>query len=401
MRKKKIETTSEIPVIVEQPKVETNEDIERTMEKYRVFAKSLFGDDYEIGKVKIKKGQQDPKTITMLKVKKEFIIAQKGKHNSQETINTYEKHFNYLFDFLGFNYLKQSREILKEVLDNNEKYGTMRQIGASMPVLVLELDNISAFYQDYLENVKKHQEQTILADLRHLRAIIYFAQEKKWIREFKITIKEKQPDIKPTFTKYEIEKLSKKPKIREDNFVEYRSYVMIQYLASTGNRISSMLALNVKDIDFEEGTITVNTQKDKKPKLMPLIYDLRKVLREYIYHARCDEEGNPLYNEPLFCNRTGERLSYTGARDAMKEYFNARGIEWEGFHKFRHSYAANWIRDGGNPFMLKEQLGHSSLAMTNRYANIYGMATKAEAEEHSLSKKFNNTTNRKSIKMKK
>ena len=38
--------------------------------------------------------------------------------------------------------------------------------------------------------------------------------------------------------------------------------------------------------------------------------------------------------------------------------------------------------------MLKEQLGHSSLAMTNRYANIYGMATKKEAEEHSLTNQF-------------
>lgn len=34
--------------------------------------------------------------------------------------------------------------------------------------------------------------------------------------------------------------------------------------------------------------------------------------------------------------------------------------------------------------MLREQLGHTSLAMTNRYANLYGMATRKEAEEHSL-----------------
>jgi hypothetical protein len=48
--------------------------------------------------------------------------------------------------------------------------------------------------------------------------------------------------------------------------------------------------------------------------------------------------------------------------------------------------------------MLKEQLGHSSLAMTNRYANIYGMATKEEAEEFSLTKKLNNKTGRTKLK---
>ena len=82
----------------------------------------------------------------------------------------------------------------------------------------------------------------------------------------------------------------------------------------------------------------------------------------------------------------------------MKDYFETRKVEWEGFHKFRHSYAATWIRDGGNPLMLKEQLGHSSLAMTNRYANIYGMATKDEAQQHSLISKISDKSGRKAIK---
>ena len=133
---------------------------------------------------------------------------------------------------------------------------------------------------------------------------------------------------------------------------------------------------------------------------MPLIYDVRKVLNEYIHKTRTNEDGDILYNEPLFCTLDSERLTYDGARDAFRDYFEARGVYWEGFHKFRHSYAANWIRDGGNPFMLKEQLGHSSLAMTNRYANIYGMATKKEAEEHSLTNKFPKKRSGKRIKNK-
>lgn len=359
------------------------------MERYRVFARSLFGEDYEVGAVKLKKGQPDPKKITMLKVQYEFILSQKARGNSEATIKSYIKNFNRIYDFLGFQYVKQNNAILNDVLENTEKYGNPREIGASMPVLVFEIPNFMAFYQDYLNNVLQVSPQTALSSVRHVKAIIYYTQEQGWVRDYGIKIKELKPEIKNVFSQNELDKLGKKPKLRSDNYVEYRTWVMIQYLSATGNRIGSVLALNVSDIDFENNTIRVNVTKNNEPKLMPLIYSLRKILNEYIYRCRTDNDGVILYNEPLFCNAMdGTRLTYDGIRESFKDYFEERGVLWEGFHKFRHSYAANWIRDGGNPFMLKEQLGHSSLAMTNRYANIYGMATKKEAEEHSLTNRL-------------
>ena len=389
MRRKRVEETSDILSSIVEEKIETNEEIAAAMERYQTFARSLFGENHEPGTVKIRKGESDPLKITMLKVEREFMLAQKGRNNTPQTISTYGVHFNRIFDFLGFEYLMQSKDIAEDAINNPEKYGkSARQIGASMPVKVLELENITAFYRDYLLN-RGLSEQTVISSLRNLRAIIYFAQEEKWIKKFSIKIRDSKPPLKPLFTDAEIQRLKKKPKITKDTFVEYRSWVMIQYLSATGNRISSVLALNVGDIDFENNIIMVNVQKNREPKPMPLIYDIRKILKEYIYRTRTDvTTGIPCYREPLFCNQDGNRLSYTGARDAMQDYFKERGVVWTGFHKFRHSYAANWIMDGGNPFLLKEQLGHSSLAMTNRYANIYGMATKDEAEKHSLSSKF-------------
>lgn len=400
MAKKKEIRELSIPTIIDKTEIETMNEIQAGMNRYRAFARSVLGENHEIGTIKIRKGQPNPEAITMLMVEKEFVLAQRGRNNTEETIKTYRRHFTRLYRFLGYHYIKQSREIREEVIQNIDEYGNIESIGASMPVLVLSVSGFSAHYTDYLRNVRHLSEQTIVSSLRNLRAITYFCQEQKWIREFNVKIKEVQPDIKPTFTKYELEQLSRRP--RKEDFIEYRTYVMIRYLEGTGNRVSSMLALNVNDINFEDGTITVNVQKNRKPKLMPLIYELRKVLKEYIYHYRCDKETElPLGNEPLFCNKYGERLSYESARDAFKDYFERRGCTWEGFHKFRHTYASNWIRDGGNPFMLKEQLGHTSLAMTNRYANIYGMATKEEAEQHSLSKKYPAKTGRKAITMRK
>ena len=402
MKRKRVDKEIEIPVVLDNSEKTppTNTEIKFAMERYRVFARSLFGDDYEVGAIKINKGREDPSKITMLRVQREFILAQKARGNSKETIRAYETNFNRLYDFLGFQYAKQSKEVLNDILENPDKNESSRTIGASLPVLVFELQNFMAFYQDYLTNVCELSPYTVVSSIRHVKAIIYFTQERGWVREYGIKVKELKPEIKDTFTQTELTRLGKKPRLRSDNFVEYRTWVMIQYLSATGNRIGSVLALNVNDIDFENGTIRINLTKNNEPKLMPLIYELRKVLLDYIMKCRTDDDRSILYNEPLFSNQDGVRLSYTGARDAFKDYFEARDVEWCGFHKFRHSYAANWIRDGGNPFMLKEQLGHSSLAMTNRYANIYVMATKKEAEEHSLTNKLPKRARGKRIRIK-
>lgn len=396
--KKRQAKEPEIPVIIEDAKTETNDEIALALERYNGFARSLFGSDYELGKIKVKRGQQDPRKITMLKVYKEFQLAQIAKGNSEATIKTYEKHFHLICEFLGFNYLMQGKEVVEDAI--TRELGTSREIGASMPVLVFEIDNITAYYIKYL-NLRGLSQQTIISSLRHFRAIVYFTQEKGWVKQYKIKIKDVPPEPKTEFTNEELKKLGRKPKLTEDNIAEYRSYVMFKYLIATGNRISSVLALNVGDIDFDKGTIRVVVQKNKTPRVMPLIYDLRLILKEWIYRCRSDDDGMPLYAEPLFCNRTGGRLTYDGASDAMDDYFKHRGVNWCGFHKFRYSYATHWIRDGGNPLLLKEQLGHSSLTMTNRYVLLSGTATKAEAEQHSLIKIVPEKTGRKSIKIKK
>ena len=373
----------------------TQEILERNRKLRRGLERGLFGENHEPRTVRIKSAVINPEIDNMTRLEHEFILNRKGKGDAESTIRTYRHHFDTIFDFLGYSYGRQSGEVVMDAL-KTENFPSQRELGAAMPIIVLETDNIATYYQDYLKEWRNRSEQSVISAMRHFKAIVRFAQENGWIREYKIHIKNKQPDIKKTFTTYELAELTRRPKT--EDFVAYRCWIMIKYLMATGNRISSLLALNVNDIDFEENAITVNIQKNKKPKLMPLHPSLRKILRDYIHYYRSDDSGDPLYDEPLFCNNYGGRLAYESAKDAMKDYFEARKVVWEGFHKFRHSYAANWIRDGGNPLMLKEQLGHSSLAMTNRYANTYGMATKDEAEQHSLISKVSDKSGRKALK---
>ena len=340
------------------------------------------------------------KVDTFDTLRTEFLINRQGKFDSPETIRTYNKHFNSIQDFIGFMVADDTvkAEIKGDFHCYTEKYQeAIRAMGKKAPIAILETPNFCAYYADFLTNTKGLKEQTVISCLRHLRAIIYYAQENKWISDFKVNIKEKKPPLKKTFSQSELQRLVRKPK-NDANFVEVRCCVMIKYIMATANRISSVLALKVEDVDFDNNEIRVNIQKNKKPKTYPLNSQLRQILRQYIVDWRSDEEGNPLYNEFLFSNRYGGELDYSSCRQAMERYFDARNVPYNGFHKFRYTYAENWIKTDGDPFTLKEQLGHSSLTMTNHYVEVFGRSHAEEVDKHSLIAKVSPNSGRKALK---
>ena len=338
-------------------------------------------------------------TDTIDDLRREFVLDRKGKMDVDRTIEAYETVFNRLQDFIGFQIASETEKSTwkgdyNDYVDNFKD--EMRKTGGKAPIAILETPNFVSYFKDFLENSKGLSEQTVLTSLRHLRAIIYFAQENKWIKDFKIKIKDIKPPLKSVYTTVELQKLVRTPK--SDDFVEYRNWLMIKYIMATANRISSVLALKVEDVDFESNIIRVQIAKNRTPKNYRMNPQLRLPMKHFIDDFHRDEEGNLLLDRYLFSNRFGGQLSYTSCRQAMARYFEARGVDFGGFHKFRYTYASNWIKGNGDAFTLKEQLGHSSLTMTNRYVEVFGVAHNQEIDEHSLIAKVQPNAGRKAIK---
>ena len=103
--------------------------------------------------------------------------------------------------------------------------------------------------------------------------------------------------------------ITKKP--ISDDFLEYRNWVIVNYLLSCGNRVGSIVNLKIKDIQFDDGLVNVNTQKNKNPVAIPLIKKMRDILAEYIYFYRSENASGQAVSieKPLFCNRFGEALT--------------------------------------------------------------------------------------------
>lgn len=336
------------------------------------------------------KGERTADNTFLLDLFTEFKTAQEDKGNSQKTIEFYLRGYFKLCEFIDMVYMKApaAKELglpaptkPTPLSDVSEKEAVNRA-GGLFPISILTTDGLERDYRKYLTNLGVN-EQTIAAYFRAYRAIAYFAMEEGWIPRRKISIKQPEPPIKNCYTDDEIKRLVRK--LKTDDFLENRNWVMVNYFLATGNRVSSVADLRIGDVDLDEGYITVNRQKNGKPTRIPLVKKITRILRAYIDDYRTEVNGVPVgLNEPLFCNLYGEKLSENGIKKAIANYNRSRNVEKTSVHLFRHTFAKKWIIDGGDLLQLEKMLGQSSLKMVQHYSNLYASDIKEQAEKHAV-----------------
>lgn len=289
------------------------------------------------------------KKITINQAYEMFAIHQKEKGNSESTIKFYDR---------AYKKLSQVTE------DGTQSITVITEIG---------------FQKKFIESLGNVNQQTINAYLRGYRSFGNYCKSIGLIDVFSCPIKEIEPPLKQVYTVSELKRLIKKPSI--ENFVEFRSYVIILLLLSTGARSNTILNLHISDVDLDEGYITFNTTKAHKVVHIGLSRKIKRDLVEYINYWRSGDDVKT--DDYLFCNIYGEKMSRMTLCTSIAKYNKNRGVEKTSLHLFRHTFAKNWITSGGDLISLAKVLTHSELEMVKRYANLYGSDIKHEIEEHS------------------
>ena len=258
----------------------------------------------------------------------------------------------------------------------------------------LNTDNIL----EYIEHLKCSGDRksiTINTHIRGIRAILYYFMERKYTEHFKIQQIRFQKPIKETFTDEEIDKLIEKPDINNCSFAQFRNWAIACYMFATGNRLSTIQNLKLSDINIENMEITLRHTKNKKTYIIPMSSSLREVLKEYLLVRGGTSE------DYLFCTVHGNKFSNDGLGDAIEDYNNSRGVLKTGLHIYRHTFAKNWIRQGGDIFRLQKMLGHSSLEMVKQYVNMFSEDLKENFDKvNTLDKHRANVVQQKVLKMK-
>lgn len=197
--------------------------------------------------------------------------------------------------------------------------------------------------------------------ISHNRAVFYYLMQEGYCPEWKISLIRGQESKCKSYTTEEIKTLLQID-LKHCSYTEHRCYSIICLILATGARADTIL--NIKTTDIVGDYLTVTTQKNKKTSTIPLSTYIQRVLKEFRNTWNTESEW-------LFPDRYGNQLTYTGLRLSMEDYFAKKGIKYKGVHSLRHTFAREFIMNGGNALILQKMLGHSTLAMTKKYVYLY------------------------------
>ena len=230
--------------------------------------------------------------------------------------------------------------------------------------------------EDYIFYMKDQQlhDTTINTNLRMVRAFLYWCMEKGYLEKYPIRLVRADDPIKEPYTTDELQKLLKEPDCKTCSFAEYRNWVIVNFLLGTGCRASTLLNLQIGDLDLSAGTVFFRHMKARNQQIVPLSKALVKIMEEYLEHRTSDPTA------PLFVSEYGNQMTLNSLGNAVWNYNHSRGVEKTSMHLFRHTYAKLYIQAGGDPFRLQKLLGHADLTMTRRYVALYADDLRANYE---------------------
>ena len=110
---------------------------------------------------------------------------------------------------------------------------------------------------------------------------------------------------------------------------------------------------------------------------------MTNILSEYLKY-RHHKSGD----DYLFCNVYGQQLVKSTCYNKLYEYNKKRGVETTGIHRYRHTFAKQWILNGGNVVSLSRLLGHSSLDIAQNYINLLVSDVAKQVDEINVLDKF-------------
>lgn len=153
--------------------------------------------------------------------------------------------------------------------------------------------------------------------------------------------------------------------VRSEKPNAVRDKAIIMIMVDGGLRASEVCGLAVSDYEQRRGQLTIRHGKGDKKRQVYLGEVARKSLWRYLATRKAMKR-----DDPLLMSRDGGALSRFALRSMIEHLGQRAGVDGATCHRFRHTFAINFLRNGGNLFALQEMLGHASLEMVKNYAKI-------------------------------
>lgn len=234
---------------------------------------------------KIKMQPTRPEDALLTDAFADFLEKCRAKNLSEKTLSIYTVHFKFFREYLS---------------DPDKKASDITE------------DTLEGFIL-YLQN-RGCNDITVQSYMRGVRCFCYYLMEEGYLQRFKIKLPKADKRIKETYTDTELKKLLKKPNVKTCEFNEYKTWVFSNYLLATGNRISTVLSLQIKDLDFENEMIQLNKCKNRKAQIVPMASSLKVILKEYLTYRKDSPD------DYVFCNSYGGKGDIRSYQEMLAKY---------------------------------------------------------------------------------
>lgn len=160
-----------------------------------------------------------------------------------------------------------------------------------------------------------------------------------------------------------------------DDDAGYRNRALLAFLADSGVRLGGLLGLKVTDLNLSDLRAIV-VEKGAQTRTVVFTKYTRVLLGQWLSQRR---SASPYVFTSLV---TGEPLTDSGVEQLLRRLRKKAGVEGRvNPHSFRHAFAREYIRSGGDPITLAKLIGHKDVNTTAAYYAIFTTDELAELHE--------------------
>ena len=232
-------------------------------------------------------------------------------------------------------------------------------------------------YLKYLDNLK-YSKSSISRNLSSIRTYYKYLLDKKVVdsNPFKNISNPKKDKKLPNFLNYE-EIMKIFDSIDEENILGKRDRCIVEVLYDTGVRVSELVNIKIKDIDFSEKTISI-FGKGRKERIVYFGDYLYDVLNDYINNCRNILLSNKSC-EYLILNSRGSQITTRGVEKIIDKVVKDASLKHKiSPHVLRHTFATHMLNGGSDIKTIQQLLGHESLSTTGIYTHISNDVLRSE-----------------------
>jgi len=184
-----------------------------------------------------------------------------------------------------------------------------------------------------------------------------------------------------------IEQAIKLVDVKEDDLLSVRDHAILELFYSSGLRLSELINLNIDELDFTEGTITV-TGKGNKTRIVPLGNHAVTAIQQWL-KMRSNLLNQHPQEKAVFIGKQGKRMTARNVQYRLKDWAIKQGLDSSVHpHMLRHSFASHVLQSSGDLRAVQEMLGHANISTTQVYTHLdYQHLTKVYDTAHPRAKK--------------